>query len=534
LLIVHDNKKDAYNHAYFSGPYAKIKGGQQPLAFYYGNQDGGEGAMEIILWIGFYFLTFYAFLPALVSRLFGYRVFMKGSSKDGVALTFDDGPDPEYTPQLLDLLKEHGAKATFFVVGKNAELHPELIARIHEEGHILGIHNYVHHMNWFMRPSTVKRHIRQTSDVIERITGHKPMYYRPPWGIVNVFDYAKLGHLQIVLWTSLFGDWKKRIGADKLYARMKRKLGPGQVFLLHDCGTTLGADREAPANTIAALSRILEDGRKRALRFIGIDEMIAATEKANKRRKNAEVEKMAEGEGTDNKAKIGLPKRIVVSLWMAWEKLFHVAFRLKPVGDQRSFNYRIRKYAGPTLRLRGDRELKSGDRIMEIHFENQMLFDFGRKSKTSLQLAIRIIRSIEKTLPDMAKELAVLPDGDRVKALYGVSMIHRGSESLGFETFDLPKGLFSWSTNLYLRFMIRVIHPSGKDRVQEHAETLHPRMLIMERDTLLKWADETRSPRRAGRDRSAGQVAAASAFGAEAGGQEGASPARDSSPGEWA
>jgi len=70
--------------------------------------------MEIILWIGFYFLTFYAFLPALISRIFGYRVFMNGKSSDGISLTFDDGPDPEYTPKLLDLLKQHGAKGTFF------------------------------------------------------------------------------------------------------------------------------------------------------------------------------------------------------------------------------------------------------------------------------------------------------------------------------------------------------------------------------------------------------------------------------------
>jgi len=461
----------------------------------------GKG-MEIIFWFVFYFFTVYAFLPALISRLFGYKVFMKGSSKDGVALTFDDGPDPEYTPQLLDLLKRHGAKATFFVVGQNAERHPELVARIHEEGHILGIHNYVHHMNWFMRPSTVKKQIRQTSDIIEGITGEKPMYYRPPWGIVNVFDYARLGHLQIVLWTSLFGDWKKKIGADKLYARMKRKLNPGQVFLLHDCGTTFGADREAPANTISALARILDDGRRRALRFIGIDEMISTTEHAKK-------------------TSAGPFKRIVVALWMAWEKVFHVVFRLRPVGDAHFFNYRIRKYSGPELELRDDHRLRSGDRIMEIHFENQMLYDMGMKSKTSLQLAIRIIREIEKTLPDMAREVASIPGGEKVKALYGVSMIHRGSESLGFETFDLPKGLFSWSTNLYLKFMISVIHPAGNQRVREHAETLNPRMLIMERGTLLKWADESASPRRAARDRSAKQVAAASSDGKES--EEGAS-----------
>jgi len=455
--------------------------------------------MEIILWIGFYFLTFYAFLPALISRIFGYRVFMNGKSADGISLTFDDGPDPEYTPKLLDLLKSRGAKGTFFVVGENAEKYPEIVARIHEEGHILGIHNYVHHTNWFMRPGTVKRQIRQTSDVIERITGTKPMYYRPPWGIVNVFDYARLGHLQIVLWTSLFGDWKKRLGAEKLYRRMRRKLKPGQVFLLHDCGSTFGADRDAPENTIAAVERILNDGEKLGYRFIGIDEMIAVTEQAKKKKGAAEGSKARQ-------ASVGPFKRLVIGLWMLWEKLFHVVFRLRPVGSAGFFNYRIRKYTGQKLTLHGGSELKPGDRIMEIHFENRMLVEAGLKSKSSLQIAIRIIREIEKVLPDMARELAVVPRGDEVKALYGVSMIHRGGESLGFEMFDLPKGLFAWSTNLYLRFMIRVVHPAGNQRVREHEESLNPRMLIMERETLLRWADETRKVRRVGRERAASKT----------------------------
>ncbi|MFC6553319.1 polysaccharide deacetylase family protein [Cohnella cellulosilytica] len=442
-------------------------------------------------------MTFYAFLPALISRIFGYRVFMNGKSADGISLTFDDGPDPEYTPKLLDLLKRHGAKGTFFVVGENAEKYPEIVARIHQEGHILGIHNYVHHMNWFMRPSTVKRQIRQTSDVIERITGTKPMYYRPPWGIVNMFDYAKLGHLQIVLWTSLFGDWKKRIGADKLYRRMKRKLKPGQVFLLHDCGSTFGADRDAPENTIAAVERILNDGSKKGYRFIGIDKMIEETERTKKK---GGAGKAA---GASAERSVGPVKKLVIALWMLWEKLFHVVFRLRPVGDTGFFNYRIRKYSGPALRLQSGRELKSGEQIMEIHFENRMLVEMGMKSKTSLQLAIRIIREMEKVLPDMARELAAISKGGDIRALYGVSMIHRGGESLGFEMFDLPKGLFAWSTNLYLRFMIRVVHPSGNRRVREHGESLNPRMLIMERETLLKWADDSRAVRRVGRERAA-------------------------------
>lgn len=424
--------------------------------------------MELIMWIGIYFLTFYAFLPAIVSRIFGFRVFMRGRSEQEIALTFDDGPDPEYTPKLLDLLKSRGAKATFFVVGENAEKHPDIIARIHEEGHLLAIHNYVHKSNWLMRPSTVKKQIQRTSDVIERITGLKPKYYRPPWGIVNLFDFASKGRVQIVLWTSMFGDWSAKVGAEKLYRRMRSKLKPGEVFLLHDCGTTFGADRDAPANTIAALSRILEDGRERGLKFVGIDELIASTEA--------------------RKSRIGLLKKLVVTLWLQYEKLFHIVFRLHPVGDGKSFNYRVRKYAGPPVELHNSETLRSGDAIMELHFENKMMFEMGMNARNTMQIGIKIIREVEKALPDLGKALSVVPNGDKVKALYGVSMIHRGAESLGFQVFDLPRGLFAWATNIYLRILIRVIHPSGNERVKERGQSLEPRMLLMSRDILQLWA----------------------------------------------
>lgn len=424
--------------------------------------------MELILWVCIYFLTFYAFLPALVSRIFGFRVFRRGATEREIALTFDDGPDPEYTPELLDLLKRHGAKGTFFVVGENADKHPDIIARIHEEGHVLAIHNYVHKSNWLMRPRTVRNQIQRTSDAIERITGVKPKYYRPPWGIVNLFDFAKKGGIQIVLWTSMFGDWNAKVGAEKLYRRMRSKLKPGEVFLLHDCGTTFGADRDAPAGTIAALSRILEDGQKLGLKFVGIDDMIALTEA--------------------RKSKISLLKKLVVAVWLQYEKLFHLVFRLRPVGDGKSFNYRIRKYAGPPIELRDSQTLRSGDYIMELHFENKMMFEMGMSAKNTMQIGIKIIREVERALPDLGKELSVAPNGSKVKALYGVSMIHRGGESLGFQMFDLPRGLFAWSTNIYLRILIRVIHPSGNERVRDHGQTMEPRMLLMPRDILLRWA----------------------------------------------
>ncbi|MBW5444982.1 polysaccharide deacetylase family protein [Cohnella sp. CFH 77786] len=466
--------------------------------------------MEYFLWIGFYFMTFYALLPALVSRIFGFRVFARGRTDREIALTFDDGPDPVYTPQLLDLLKRYGAKGTFFLVGSHAEQWPDIVARIHEEGHVIGIHNYVHHSNWLMRPKTVRKQILRTSEIIKRITGARPVYYRPPWGIVNLFDYRRLGHLQIVLWTSIFGDWRVRVGAEKLYRRMRRKLKPGEVFVLHDCGRTFGADEDAPAQTIEALERILAEGREQGYRFVGIDEMIALTERNAKAGVSASQPspamsiasggdpRMNPNEGREESAapakpvhKSGPAKKAAVALWMLWEKIFHVLFRLRPAGDGTSFNYRVRKYAGPTLPLRDGQSLRSGDYVMEMHFENKMLYEMGMNSRSSVHTAIRLVREVERGLPDLARALETDPNGDKVSALYGISIIHRGSEGLGFQVFDLPKGLFSWLTQLYLRFMLSVINPDGGKRLRENGERLTPRMLVMERSDLLAWKDRT-------------------------------------------
>ncbi|MCC3375624.1 polysaccharide deacetylase family protein [Cohnella sp. REN36] len=467
--------------------------------------------MDKILWWGFYFLTFYAFLPGIFSRIFGFRVFSKGKTEKEVALTFDDGPDPVYTPKLLDLLKQHGAKATFFVVGSHAEKHPEVIKRMHDEGHIIGIHNYVHRSNWIMRPKTVKRQVHRTSDIVKSITGERPKYYRPPWGIVNIFDFANKGNLQIVLWTSMFGDWKQRVGADRLYRKMRRKLQPGQVLLLHDCGDTFGADHDAPANTIAALERLLNDGRELGLRFVGIDRMIETTERARAKRKAARSgaeEPADETSRTAEPHRQGPIKRAVVALWMQWERIFQWLFRLRAVGDGKAFHYRVVKYGGPELLLKNGEALRRGDYVMEIHFVNKMMYEFGMTSRSEMHTAIRVIQAVKHALPEMASELANAPHGSEIKALYGVTMINRGAEGLGFESFDLPRGMFSFLTNWYLRLLTVIIHPDGRTRVKKHGERMTPRALIMRREVLLSWGDK---PADAPRPERRGQAAKAKA-----------------------
>lgn len=454
--------------------------------------NGGEGMSRLLWWI-FDFITVYAFIPGFISRVFGFRVFRRGLAKRELALTFDDGPDPVYTPQLLDLLKRYDAKATFFVVGAHAEQNPELIRRMHEDGHTIGIHNYVHRSNWIMSPWTVKRHVQRTSQVIEGITGREPQYYRPPWGIVNVFDFAQLRRLNVVLWTRMFSDWKKKVGTDNLYRKMRANLYPGQVFLLHDRGDTFGADEEAPAHTIAAVERILNDGRELGLKFVTISELIELSDGNRAERLESKRAVRAGSGSADGKsasgARTGRFKRVVVGAWMLWEKLFHVMFRLHPVGDGSFMHYRIVKYSGPELVLRDESRIQHGDLVAEMHFDNETMYRIGMQSKSALQIALRLIRETKLALPDLSRQISVLHREQPIKAAFGISMVNRGSEGLGFDTFALKPGLFSKMTNWYLKLLMSIIHPEGKKKVRRQREKLEPRMILMGWEMLNLWKE---------------------------------------------
>jgi peptidoglycan/xylan/chitin deacetylase (PgdA/CDA1 family) len=231
--------------------------------------------MPVILWGLVTLFLMYAVLPRCIAQIFGFRVFQKGHSKRDIALTFDDGPHPIYTPLLLDLLKKFDVKATFFVLGAKAEKFPELIARIHQEGHLIGIHNYVHYSNWFLTPGQVRRQIEQTAAIVERITGERPVFYRPPWGLLNLFDLLTQKQFQIVMWSVMVEDWNRKVGAARLKERLLSKITGGSVILLHDSGDTLGADEDAPLQMLEALEQVVKEMRWFGYKFVRIDEMVA-------------------------------------------------------------------------------------------------------------------------------------------------------------------------------------------------------------------------------------------------------------------
>lgn len=429
--------------------------------------------METILTLGFYFMTFYAFIPGILSRVFGYQVFKKGKANHEIALTFDDGPDPIYTEQLLDLLLRYDAKATFFVVGVHAKQNPDLLRRMRDEGHTIGVHNYEHKTNWFMGPKTVRKHIAMTNDIIEEVTGQRSIYYRPPWGIVNLFDYGNVSRLNIILWSSLFGDWNKKINAKILELRLMKKLNPGEVLLLHDCGRTFGADVDAPSKMLIALEVFLEEAKLREIKMINIENMIKVTEH-------------------NNKKTLSLGKRVMVSLWLTWEKIFHQVMRMKDIhsSNESMFHYRLTKYKGKPLPMNNGDTLSPGDRIVELHFDNKKLSEIAFASKNPLVVAVKTIREIERSLPALAMQITDEAKHIPIKAIQGITMINRGAEKLGFSIHDLPKGLFLSSTRIYLKWLMKVLTPTqsvtANRQVREHVQE-EPRILLMTLERLQQY-----------------------------------------------
>ncbi|WP_332238653.1 polysaccharide deacetylase family protein [Sporolactobacillus sp. KGMB 08714] len=211
-------------------------------------------------------LTVYGIIPTLSMRMFFFRGsagIKNGRGKKMVCLTFDDGPDARYTARLLDVLKKNQVQATFFVVGERALKNPVLLKRMKNEGHLIGIHHYNHFSNWFLTPNGTRKQCRKAADAVASITGERPVYYRPPWGHINLLLPFTARGLHVVLWSAILGDWRKALGEERLKKRILNHMHDGAVICLHDNGENPGANRDAPTNTIAALNEILPDARHR-------------------------------------------------------------------------------------------------------------------------------------------------------------------------------------------------------------------------------------------------------------------------------
>lgn len=175
---------------------------------------------------------------ALAGALLPRKLFqLHGPAKSGaVALTFDDGPHPEVTPRLLDALRDAGAVATFFLIGKNVEAHPEIVKRIADEGHAIGSHSFSHPRPNEIDASGLVAETKKTNELLRNITGRETPLFRPPYGGLSMKKLLALWKIKqtLVFWNVDPKDFACK-STDEVRANLKRKpIRGGDIILMHD------------------------------------------------------------------------------------------------------------------------------------------------------------------------------------------------------------------------------------------------------------------------------------------------------------
>ncbi len=213
------------------------------------------------------------FGPRLTRRVL-WRV---ETQERAVALSFDDGPHPHYTPAILDLLERHDIPATFFLIGRYVLKYPLLAQRIAASRHEIGNHTFNHRILPLLRDNEVRNEIYQTEEAIRVNTGRVPSLIRPPMGL---FTKRTVNMIETCGYGAVIGDVYPRDphlpGQQKIYRRVMRRVRPGSIIILHDGGNTKHVDR---SQTVWAVEKIIDSLLQEGYRFLTISELVNSNER---------------------------------------------------------------------------------------------------------------------------------------------------------------------------------------------------------------------------------------------------------------
>jgi len=188
-----------------------------------------------------------------------------------IALTFDDGPHPKYTREILAILDEYNVKATFFMIGSNAEREPELVSEVAAAGHEIGNHTYNHEKPWKLCKSDLHCELSETADVICQGSGVSPVLFRPPEGVISGFitpAAAEMGY-NIILWSVDTRDWEKNTTCESVYENVIQNIKPGGIILFHD------AVSRSDSVTPEALRQVIPVLLEKGYNFVTVSELTA-------------------------------------------------------------------------------------------------------------------------------------------------------------------------------------------------------------------------------------------------------------------
>lgn len=200
-------------------------------------------------------------------------VVKRGPARPRVALTFDDCPDPAYTPRVLDALADAGVRATFFMVGRRVAAAGQIARAAAAAGHDLGNHTYSHRHLWSLPPGATVAEVDRGAAALAHATGAMPRYFRPPWGTFNWAAYIRAGQLRElrVLWSVRPEGLIVAADAARMTALVVRQAHPGAIVNLHDCG----GHPSTPRETAVALPSMIAGLRRRGFDIVPLRELLA-------------------------------------------------------------------------------------------------------------------------------------------------------------------------------------------------------------------------------------------------------------------
>lgn len=413
-------------------------------------------ALEIAAVLSCLFAAFYL-LPDILTHRLGVWVMTRARAQGVCALTFDDGPDPVFTPLILDVLKGRGRKATFFVLGKKAARYPDIMSRMASEGHEVGVHGWDHRHPWLLGPLTSATLTAKALEATKPYRGDGAAKFRPPWGYWSAWTLASSRGFRRVMWCLPGNDWTRGATADSVTEQVTARVAPGSIVLLHDGGSYSEI-------TAQALPRILDILEEKGLRQVTV----------------GDLERM--GAQEDSLFRI-LARKVQDRV----EARFERDRRLIPCGEEGLVRLETMAHDGPATRLMSGLTIDVGDPVAEIHLNSRKIAALYER-ETVMRARVRMFRGAESGFSWMANWLAEDPAGREVVALRSTTLLDREMKHFGFEVHPLPV----WPHILvgsYMRWLSYLYRAAGKSRHEDEGTSLvrrlTPRRAWMGRDEFI-------------------------------------------------
>lgn len=399
-------------------------------------------------------LAYYG-LPYLLMQIANLGVVREGKGyKPQMALTFDDGPDPETTPLVLEALKEANVKATFFMVGEKVRLHPEWVREVVRQGHEVASHGDKHRSSWLRFPWEIGPDHQKAIDALHEATGEYPRFFRPPHGMYTLANWWTLQQspVKAAHWSIEAHDWRSDHTPEKVRERILKHAEPGGVIVMHDAGP--GA-----LNTVPALPELLKALKTRGYQLVAL--------------KDLEGLKSADG------------RNILRRLWAYVDRVYDRQREVDYFTQHSRGVMRLSrsKYFGPDITTVGGDHITHGDEEAELHLHSARLVNVAEHNP------VAAYRMLSFSLKELAKAFEENPKYQSCRVIFGASLFSEVVEPLGFHVTDIPDPAEARKLKSWMNF-IRTVYSDTPNR-----RALDPKFVWMDRETLLERYGSKKSAR---------------------------------------